>query len=82
MTLRIRILTIVAAVALMLSVAGGVSADKGGEPNANACHGQIVAFFASELGITPADAANFFEVNAGQVNKFVKFLCDEFINGG
>jgi hypothetical protein len=56
--------------------AGFALADPGGQPNENACHGQIVSFFSSEVGLTPGKAAKLFDVNAGDINKFVKAICD------
>jgi len=65
-----RALAIVAATAFAISAVGApVAADAGGQPNANACHGQINAFLNS-VDVHPSDFPN-----AGEWNKFLKWLC-------
>ena len=60
-----QVFSVLAAGALMLSVAGTASADKGGNPNANACFGQGTSFGASNpnaggVGLNPRERADLF----------------------
>jgi len=61
-----QVFSVLAAGALMLSVAGTASADKGGNPNANACFGQGTSFGASSVTLpngeraTPRNRADLF----------------------
>ncbi len=75
------IATALAAVPLSASAAIGDPHD--GTPNSvNACHGQFVAYFASNGIATPGQAAKWFseytgqKVSAGDLNKVVKEICD------
>lgn len=72
----------VASMPLAASAATGDPHD-GTPRSANACHGQVVAYFASNGIATPGQAAKWLsdyfgeKVTAGDVNKFIAKLCDE-----
>jgi hypothetical protein len=71
---RIVSLVVVALVmaAMMLVMAMPAFADKGGDPNEKACHGQVVKT-ENQLGNTPAEGVEQVGVNnAGELNKGVK----------
>jgi hypothetical protein len=82
--LRRRLAVLVAAammVASMLAFSAPTFADKGGTPNAKACHGQAVSAANRIEGVTPHEAVQFLNAhnpeqppleNAGEFNKLVK----------
>lgn len=75
--MRIRTALVGAAVAglALTATAPAALADKGGEPNDNACHGQLVSSAASH-GFTPGHVAqNLDGVTAGDLNKLAKWFC-------
>ena len=69
------VLTVAALMAAMMVITAlPAFADKGGAPNDDACHGQIVSSLASG-GITPPEAAEGSSPpreNAGEYNKDIK----------
>ena len=68
---------IAAAVVSVLALAGAESAtaDQGGTPNTNACHGQTVGILAKQ-GLTPSDlAGGSLGPSAADVNRAIEQLC-------
>jgi len=70
-----QLFSVLAAGALMLSVAGTASADKGGVPNCNAAFGQATSQAASN-GNNPNDRANRFNVSVQEIQKGTKAQAD------
>lgn len=74
-----RLAIIVVVGALMLSVTGGVSADRGGAPSERACQGQVISYRASNGIQLPSDAPVIPGVfNPGSGTKLVGLLCEIF----
>ena len=60
--------------ALALGGAETVTADQGGSPDANACHGRVVSTLARQ-GITPADPGRKRQTTAADVHRIIEELC-------
>ncbi|MGK2966243.1 MAG: hypothetical protein ACSLFM_11655 [Tepidiformaceae bacterium] len=81
--MKTRILSVAFASAFALAAfTGSAVADKGGSPNAKACHGQIVSSIVREEGgRTQQEFARFASelfgrrVSVGELHKFVKEFC-------
>lgn len=83
-----RVLAVALAGAMALSLFGGTAlADKKGQPNARACHGQVIAALNKlslpgyENGVQPPEIARFLTEQtgerwtAGDVNKLIRQVC-------